>query len=50
MNKNNGSSKAWLMCGLGTVACLSALVLFPQWVWIPLPFTLTGLALAFDAI
>jgi hypothetical protein len=24
--------------------------MFPQWVWIPLPFALTGLAQAFEAI
>lgn len=50
MNKNNERGKAWLMFGIGTVACLAALVLVPQWVWIPLPFALTGLALGFDAI
>ena len=47
---NNNRSKAWIMCGLGTIACLVALVMFPQWVWIPLPFALTGLAQAFEAI
>jgi hypothetical protein len=47
---NNNRSKAWIMCGLGTIACLAALIMFPQWVWIPLPFALTGLAQAFEAI
>jgi len=50
MSKDNGRGKAWMMCGLGTIACVAALVLCPQWVWVPLPFALTGLALAFDAI
>ncbi|MBL7789427.1 MAG: hypothetical protein JNL75_06285 [Chitinophagales bacterium] len=50
MNKENGRGKAWLMFGLGTIACLAALVLVPQWVWIPLPFALTGLTMGFDAI
>lgn len=48
--KNNGKGKAWMMFGLGTILCLVSLVVAPQWVWVPLPFVCTGLALAFDAI
>jgi len=47
---NNGKGKAWAMFGIGAILCLTALVIAPQWVWIPLPFVFTGLAQAFDAI
>jgi CHASE2 domain-containing sensor protein len=47
---NNNRNKAWIMCGLGVIGCLTSLAMFPQWVWIPLPFALTGLAQAFEAI
>lgn len=50
MSKDNGRGKAWIMFGLGTIACLASLILMPQWVWVPLPFAITGLVLAFDAI
>lgn len=47
---NNGRGKAWAMFGISAILCLSALIICPQWVWIPLPFLCTGLAKAFDAI
>jgi len=50
MSTNNSRSKAWIMFGIGAIACMAALVFCPQWVWVPLPFALTGLAQAFEAI
>ena len=44
------NKKAWASFLIGTILCLVALVVTPQWVWIPLPFACTGLALIFDAI
>lgn len=47
---NNGKGKAWTMFAGGLLLCLASLFIAPQWVWIPLPFACTGLALLFDAI
>lgn len=44
------NKKAWASFVIGTVLCLVALVIAPQWVWVPMPFAFTGLALLFDAI
>jgi hypothetical protein len=44
------NKKAWASFAIGTTLCLVALFVAPQFVWIPLPFACTGLALLFDAI
>lgn len=50
MSNTSARGKGLIMFALGTIACLASLFLCPEWVWVPLPFALTGLTLIFDGI
>ena len=42
--------KYWIYFAISTAIMIALLVVLPQWFWVALPFSLTYLVLAFDAM
>jgi hypothetical protein len=50
MNTPEQTRKYWLYTGISTAVMCGLLVVYPEWFWTALPFVLTYLVKAFDAI
>jgi hypothetical protein len=50
MNTPAQTRSYWIYTAVSTVIMVALLVFAPQWFWVPLPFVLTSLVKAFDAI
>ncbi len=46
--KNTG--RYWMYFLISTIACVALLLFKPEWFWVALPFVLTSLVMAFDAM
>ena len=46
----NNTKMAWLVFFISTLACIAFLMFLPEWFWVTLPFVLTSLVKAMDAM
>jgi hypothetical protein len=50
MNTPEQTRKYWIYTGISTAAMCAILLVNPEWFWVALPFVLTYLVKAYDAI
>jgi hypothetical protein len=50
MNTPEQTRKYWIYTAVSTLGMCALLVVYPEWFWVALPFVLTSLVKAFDAI
>jgi hypothetical protein len=50
MNTPEQTRKYWIYTAISTLGMCALLMVYPAWFWVALPFVLTSLVKAFDAI
>lgn len=50
MNTAEQTRKYWLYTIVSTIGMIAFLIFLPEWFWVMLPFVLTSLVKAFDAV
>jgi len=48
--ESKSTAKYWMMFLVSTLIMIGFLVILPEWFWVVLPFSLTSLVMAFDAM
>ena len=48
--KTSGTATSWILFIISTIVMIALIIFIPEWFWLALPFSLTYLVKAFDAM